>query len=278
MEVIKAIAKVKSDPEIADRVVKIGIIIARSDRVFGAEEKAVLQEVIAELGLNESDYDLSGAVGTLAGSAPAAPPVPSASARQTIPEAVLPPYIAGNSLKVVQKGERISLVKLAPALADSQVIGIAFDKAGQGQTYTVSARLFDKDKRLLGRVDLSNRTAASGAIVHRGNVRSKSQLGDDEEFLLSLSGLAAAAASVVLVLEAVNAPSITELRGVTTRLLEEGCGRQILSSVHVLSSKPNVLVLGRLYLHNGEWKFQANGEEFVGRNAEALAGLIAALA
>ncbi len=130
VEVIKAIRKVKDDPDQADMVIKIGLIIAKSKGDLAEVEKAVAREVIRELGLNESDYDLGSATSpphgrlafrlpseqsrtgrdTTPGSYPQtpAPTVAPAPAPTPTPAQARTPRVQGTSLKEAKAGERVS--------------------------------------------------------------------------------------------------------------------------------------------------------------------------
>lgn len=56
LDVLNIVAKVKSNAEQADTVVKIGLIIANADGDFSEDEQKVVQEICRKLGLKPADY------------------------------------------------------------------------------------------------------------------------------------------------------------------------------------------------------------------------------
>lgn len=266
VEVIKAIRKVKAEHDFADMVVKIGIIIAKSDKDFADVEKAVIKSIISELGLNESDYDLGATKQAATVNQPSPPP------------ASLKPWLAGNSLKALAKGERVSLKQIAGTAVNEITAGLSF--ADQGPNCTTAIHIYGPDKALIEVVDSQSRTALNGAVVHKGNTRAISALGDDEEVSVNLANLPSQAMSLLFVIKsATPGQAIKELKSTVLRLIEQTVNpRQLLHFAFDLQTKPQALVLARAYKHNNEWKFQATGEEIPSQSADSLQKVIASLA
>lgn len=266
VEVIKAIRKVKAEQDFADMVVKIGIIIAKSDKDFADVEKAVIKNIISELGLNENDYDLGVANSAAIISQPAPAP------------ANLVPWVLGSSLKTLAKGERVALKQVAGADVSELIAGLSF--ANQGSSCTAAVHVYGPDKTLIQVVDTQNRTAFNGAVVHVGNTRATSALGDDEEISFNLAAIANQAVSLLFVIKNSNqGQAIKELRTTVLRVVEQSASkRQLLHFAFDLQTKPQALVLTRAYKHNNEWKFQAIGEEIPSQSADSLQKVIASLA
>jgi tellurite resistance protein/stress response protein SCP2 len=278
VELFKAIRKVKKDVDLADMVVKIGIIIAKSDQNFAEDEKKVLREIISTLELNEDDYNLTGPTTSRPTPAPTPAPVTITPAPQPTPN--LPAKITGTSLKEVAKGERLTLSQIVGGPLNELLAGLSFEKTQPGIEFTTAVRFFNKDKQVLGEVNLQAKSAAGGGLTHKGNTRAVSALGDDEEVVINLANLAAQATSVLFVLtNAINGQIIKDLKSADIRLLElGGSNRQVLRFHLALSSKPLALVLARLYLHNGEWKFHAIGEEVQSQAADAASKVVTGFA
>lgn len=271
VEVIKAIRKVKAEHDFADMVVKIGIIIAKSDKDFADVEKAVIKNIISELGLNDSDYDLGVAsTASTSVSQPANVPQPAPTS--------MPPWVAGSSLKTLAKGERVALKQVAGADVSELIAGLSFAK--QGSSCTAAVHVYGPDKTLIQVVDTQNRTAFNGAVVHKGNTRATSALGDDEEISFNLANLASQAVSLLFVIKNTSqGQTIKELNTAVLRLLETNASkRQLLHFTCNLQTKPQALVLARAYRHNNEWKFQAVGEEIPSQSSDTLQKVIASLA
>lgn len=275
VEVIKAIRKVKAEHDFADMVVKIGIIIAKSDKDFADVEKAVIKNIISELALNESDYDLgvaNSAANTTATSVSQPAPV-----NQQAPTN-LAPWVLGSSLKTLAKGERVALKQVAGADVGEVQAGLSF--GNQGSSLTTAIHVYGPDKTLIEVVDIQNRNASNGAVVHKGNTRATSFLGDDEEISFTLAKLASQAVSLLFVIKNTSqGQTIKELNTAVLRLLETNASkRQLLHFTCNLQTKPQALVLARAYRHNNEWKFQAVGEEIPSQSSDTLQKVIASLA
>lgn len=274
VDVYKAVRKVAGNADQADMVVKIALIIAKSDGDFAAIEKDVICQIIGVLGLDESAYDLS-TVPTAAPSTPA-PQAPAAVTAPTQPQP-LPVVVVGNCLKQMSKGERLTLDQVAAAQLSRLRVGIGFAGNDSGRL-TVAVQLYNKDKQLLKTVDWQNQSALD-ALVHHGNTRATSALGDDQEVSVTLGALASHATSALFVVTSrsgtvINAPATTQIR-----LTEEAApDRQLVRFAYSLQGKPAALIVGRLYRHNEQWKFQAIGEEISTQPPEALQKLMAAFA
>jgi tellurite resistance protein TerB len=267
VEAIKAIRKVKAEHDFADMVVKIGIIIAKSDKEFADVEKAVIKTIISELGLNETDYDLGGARTT----------TPSVSQPTPVTQP-LTPWVLGSSLKTLAKGERVSLKQVAGTEVSELQAGLSF--ANRGSSCTAAIHVYGPDKTLIEVVDIQNRNGSNGAVVHQGNTRATSALGDDEEISFNLAKLANQAVSLLFVIKNTSqGQTIKELSTAVLRLLETSASkRQLLHFSCNLQTKPQAFVLARVYRHNNEWKVQAVGEEIPSQSSDTLQKVIASLA
>jgi tellurite resistance protein/stress response protein SCP2 len=286
VEVIKAIRKVRADRDQADMVVKIGLIIAKSKGGELAEcEKTVMREIIHELGLSESDYDLSSS-GRNAAPAPApAPNAPAVTPRPapTIqPPAPTPapatrqPRVQGTSLKEAKAGERVSFKQVAGAAPAKIVAGFGWE-APTSANLTAAALVFDKDKKLLQKVAVGNSSGTAGGVSHNGNTATTSKVGDDEEISLSLASLPAAAASILFVVASANGQSVQGAKSAYVRLTDPDKASQLIRFDFAAPADLTALVVGRVYLNNGDWKFAAVGDAVRG-GADAVQTQIATFA
>lgn len=282
VEVIKAIRKVRQDPDQADMVVKIGIIIAKSKGTALADcEKVVIREIIHELGLNEGDYDLGSAAAVAApvSAAPAAPastaPAPTITPRPApnpgaVPQpATLPPVAAqsaaqahqprvkGTSLKEAKAGERISFKQLAGAAPSAVSVGLGWDAAADAGL-TAVAVIFDKDKKVLQKVQLGAATASG--VAHNGNVGATSPVGDDEDFTVSLAALPSEAASILFFVRNTNGKPVSNVKNLYVRISDTVKKVQLIRFDYTPTGAPLAFLVGRIYLNNGEWKFAAIGD------------------
>jgi stress response protein SCP2/tellurite resistance protein len=293
IEVLKKIRKVRGIADQSDVVVKICIIVCKTKGGQLADcERASIREVIRELGLNEGDYDL-GTDATTGSAAPpvtAAPPPPAMTApAPPVAPAVAPsvaqapvagshrPRVAGDSLKVLKVGERASLKAVAGASVAKVLAGFGWQLAQPAQSpaqpLTVSAFLFDKDKKLVVKVACGG---TANGVIHSGNTGAISKVGDDEEVAVDFAALLTQTTSVVFVAASSNGQAVHGVQSLWVRLSDGD--RQLARFDYTAQGDVTSLVLGRLYLNNGDWKVGAVGEAIRSGTADAVLAQIASLA
>ncbi len=279
IDVIKAIGKVKSDADQADMVVKIGIIIAKANGEFEEVEKKVIREIIHTLGLNESDYDLDSAPVSATTSAPN-PPVTPAPAATPPPAATAPatrqPRVQGTSLKDVKPGERVSLKQITGSAPAKLVAGFGWEP--DSALLSASALIFDMDKKLLQTVALGSASATAGGVAHNGNTAGTSKVGDDEEISINLAAVPGAANSIVFVIAPSAGQVARAVKSAYVRLSDPDKNSQLIRFDFSVQGEAAALVVARVYLNNGEWKFAAVGDAVRNGTADTIQTQIAAFA
>ena len=147
----------------------------------------------------------------------------------------------------LSKGQKISLSKEAPGLKKIMV-GLGWDtnKYDGGQDFDLDASAFlagangkctsDQDFVFYGNLE-----HPSGSVKHMGDNRTGDGEGDDEQIFIDLSAIPANIAKVAF----------------TVTIYDADKRRQNFGQVCAL-------VIGELYRHGGEWKFNAIGSGFSG--------------
>ncbi|MEL0628244.1 TerD family protein [Psychromonas aquatilis] len=177
----------------------------------------------------------------------------------------------------LQKGQKISLEKSNGSSLTNLCVGVnwgAITKKGFFGTKTVavdldaSCAVFDANKKLLDVVYFGK--LQSTGIQHSGDDRTGDTDGDDgldnEVINVKLPQLPAAADQVVFVLNSFSGDDFKTIPFASIRLYE-GTPTQV-NSIHAVYDIANdekfagsvSMVLGKLYKHNGNWKFSAIGE------------------
>ena len=177
----------------------------------------------------------------------------------------------------LQKGQKISLEKLNGSSLTNLCVGVnwgAITKKGFFGTKTVavdldaSCAVFDANKTLLDVVYFGK--LKSTGIQHSGDDRTGDTDGDDgldnEVINVNLSQLPANADQVVFVLNSFSGDDFKTIPFASIRLYEGTPTR--VDSIHAVYDIANdakfagsvSMVLGKLYKHNGSWKFSALGE------------------
>ena len=177
----------------------------------------------------------------------------------------------------LQKGQKISLEKSNGSSLTNLCVGVnwgAITKKGFFGTKTVavdldaSCAVFDANKKLLDVVYFGQ--LKSTGIQHSGDDRTGDTDGDDgldnEVINVNLSQLPANADQVVFVLNSFSGDDFKTIPFASIRLYEGTPTR--VDSIHAVYDIANdakfagsvSMVLGKLYKHNGSWKFSALGE------------------
>jgi tellurium resistance protein TerZ len=177
----------------------------------------------------------------------------------------------------LQKGQKISLEKTNGSALTNICVGVnwgAITKKGFFGTKTVavdldaSCAIFDANKNLLDVVYFGN--LKSVGIQHSGDDLVGDTDGDDgldnEVINVNLSHLPPNAEQVVFVLNSFSGDDFKTIPFASIRLYEGTPGRvDSIHAVYDIANDPKFagsvsMILGKLYKHNGNWKFSAIGE------------------
>ena len=182
----------------------------------------------------------------------------------------------------LKKGQKVSLTKDAPGLT-RVVVGLGWDvnRFDTGGDFDLDAAAF-----LLGD---SGKTAGSGDFVFYGNLEHSSESvkhmgdnltgegeGDDEQIFVDLtkipSNVEKVAFTVTIYDSDVRRQNFGQVSNSYIRIVDESTGRELIHyDLGEDFSIETAIVVGELYRHNGEWKFNAIGSGFQGGLA-ALCG------
>ncbi|MGR5422418.1 TerD family protein [Vibrio sp. PNB22_4_1] len=192
----------------------------------------------------------------------------------------------------LQKGQKISLEKNNGTTLKNLCVGVnwgAIEKKGFFGTkktavdLDASCAVFDSNKQLLDVVYFGQLTAAG--IRHSGDDLTGDMDGDDgldnEVINVSLDQVAYNADQIVFVLNSFRGQDFKTIPFASIRLYEGTESR--VDSVHAtydIANDPKFagsvsMVLGKLYKHNGNWKFAAVGETTPDRELKGTIGTVA---
>ena len=184
----------------------------------------------------------------------------------------------------LQKGQKISLSKESQGLKDI-MIGLGWDKAKQtklGGLFSrrkptnsidcdASAILLDNDGKCISNKDViyfGNLKHSSGAVIHMGDNLTGEGVGDDEQILIHLQELNPIYDEIVFVVNIYKATEKCQNFGMIDnafiRIVDISNGNKEICKFNI-SSEPTYgnktsMIFGKVYRHNGEWKFNAIGE------------------
>lgn len=171
------------------------------------------------------------------------------------------------------KGDRIDLTKTNPGLSIIG-IGLGWDVASSGQAFDLDSFIIplkegSKLHSLSGVVFFGNLTGFSGGIKHSGDNLTGAGDGDDEVIIVDLTKIPEDVTELMVGINIYSAESRNQNFGKVNnafcRLFDKNTNVEL--SKYDLTedfSSATGMILGRLYRHSGEWKFQAMGEPKTG--------------
>ena len=194
----------------------------------------------------------------------------------------------------LKKGQKISLVKPGSAGLKRIMVGLGWDEVEQKRRmfFAPKPQDIDCDASVIlcgangkvispdpkqGCVYFGNLRHSSGAIVHQGDNLTGAGEGDDEQIMVDLPGVPAEIEKLVFVVNIYDAnvrgQHFGMIRNAFIRLVDlsnntEICRFNLSENYEGMTG----MVVGELYRHEGEWKFNAIGQAV--REASRLASLI----
>ena len=181
----------------------------------------------------------------------------------------------------LSKGQKVDLTKGNPSLKKI-LVGLGWDvNAFEGADFDLDAAAF-----MLGAdgkcptekefVFYGNLKHASESVIHMGDNLTGAGDGDDEEITVDLSKVPENVEKIAFTVTIYEADSrkqnFGQLSNAYIRLVDETTGTELIRyDLGEDFSIETAVVVGELYRHNGEWKFNAIGSGFQGGLA-ALCG------
>lgn len=174
----------------------------------------------------------------------------------------------------LQKGGNVNLSKEAPTLK-KLVIGLGWDpRATDGASFDLdgSAFMLKADGKVRSDSDFifyNNLKSIDGSVVHMGDNLSGTGEGDDEKLTLDLAMVPAEIEKITFGVTIHEADSRRQNFGMVSkayiRCLDANGDKEIARyDLSEDSSTETAMIFGEIYRHNGEWKFKAIGQGFVG--------------
>ena len=182
----------------------------------------------------------------------------------------------------LSKGQKVDLTKGNPGLK-KVMIGLgwdvnAFDSGADFDLDAAAFMLGDSGKCPTEKefIFYGNLEHASGSVKHMGDNLTGEGEGDDEQILVDLqtvpSNVSKVAFTVTIYESDVRRQNFGQVSNAYIRSVDESSGQELIRyDLGEDFSIETAVVVGELYRHNGEWKFNAIGSGFQGGLA-ALCG------
>lgn len=170
----------------------------------------------------------------------------------------------------LQKGQKVDLTKTNPGVSKYKVgLGWNPNTAASGKPFDVdvSAFILGENKKLLSEkhfIFYNNLKSPTEAVVHTGDNRTGQGEGDDESLLVDFSKIDATAREIIFVTTiheaAANNQNFGQVSGAYIRILNGDTNNELMKyDLNEDYSVETAMTFGRLYLKDGEWKFEAVG-------------------
>lgn len=175
----------------------------------------------------------------------------------------------------LSKGQKVSLTKDNPGLKKI-IVGLGWDVNAfdSGADFDLDASAFlaaangkcPTEKEFIFYGNLEHE---SGSVKHMGDNRTGEGEGDDEQIAVDLSLVPANVEKIAVTVTIYDAESRRQNFGQVSnaycRIIDESTGAELIHyDLGEDFSIETAVVVGELYKHNGEWKFNAIGSGFQG--------------
>ncbi len=172
------------------------------------------------------------------------------------------------------KGQKVDLTKGNAGL-DKVIVGLGWDTNkydGDNFDLDASAFLLGADGKVGTTNDFvyfNNKKDGSGAVVHTGDNLTGEGSGDDEQIIVELSKIPADVEKVAFAITIYDAENRLQNFGMVSnsfiRMVDAVTNEEMIRyDLGEDYSTETAMVLGELYRHNGEWKFNAIGSGYAG--------------
>ena len=175
----------------------------------------------------------------------------------------------------LSKGQKVDLTKSNPGLS-KVIVGLGWDtnKYDGGQDFDLDSSVFllDTSGKVASEADFvfyNNTIGAGGAVEHTGDNKTGEGEGDDESVNIDLSAIPASIEKVSFAITIHDAEARGQNFGQVSnsyvRIMNAGSSEELIRyDLGEDFSIETAIVVGELYRHNTEWKFNAIGSGYQG--------------
>lgn len=180
----------------------------------------------------------------------------------------------------LSKGQKIDLTKTNPGLTKI-LVGLGWDtnKYDGGKDFDLDASVFllngaGKAATEKDFIFYNNKQSENGSVVHTGDNLTGEGDGDDEQVKVDLAAVPAGVEKIAFAITIHEAAernqNFGQVQNAFVRIVNEASGAELIRyDLGEDFSVETAVVVGELYRHSGEWKFNAIGSGF----RDGLAGL-----
>lgn len=183
----------------------------------------------------------------------------------------------GNRMTVLVKGQKVDLTKTNPALTKVK-IGLGWDVAGKNESYDLDAiaLLLDANGNLVNPQNIvfyNHLSGGQSSVQLTKDNRTGAGSGDDEQLLIDLKSIPPQTNKIVIAINIYDGlakkQGFNQVSNAYARIDNEQTGQEIYRyDLGREFSNETTVIVGEVYLHNGNWKFSAIGQGITGGLSE----------
>lgn len=170
----------------------------------------------------------------------------------------------------LDKGHKVNLAKPDGGQLSTITLGLGWDVASGGSIdLDASCVLLDGSKNKVDVVYFGHLKSNDGSVRHTGDNLTGAGDGDDEQIIVDLTRVPASVQYLVFTVNSYRGQQFDQVKNAFVRVLDD---KGVELCKYDLSAKGShtALVMGKVYRHNGGWKFHAFGEPATGRTVDAI--------
>ncbi len=182
----------------------------------------------------------------------------------------------------LQKGQKISLSKEAGGATLTKIVmGLGWDAKKTKGFFGMGAKdqeidldascvLFNEAKQPLDSIYFGQLVSKDGSIKHTGDNRTGAGDGDDEQIMVDLSRVPAEVKSIVFLVNSFTGQNFGQIENAFCRVVNGSNNQEIAKYDLSCTGSHTAMIMAKVYLHNGEWKMHAIGENTSGKTFQDM--------
>jgi tellurium resistance protein TerZ len=182
----------------------------------------------------------------------------------------------------LQKGQKISLTKEAGGSTLTKItMGLGWDAKKTKGFFGMGAKdqeidldascvLFDEAKNPLDAIYFGQLISKDGSIKHSGDNRTGAGDGDDEQIVVDLSRVPATVKSILFVVNSFTGQNFSQIENAYCRVVDAASGKELARYDLSCTGEHTAMLMAKVYLHSGEWKMHAIGDNTSGKTFEHM--------
>lgn len=182
----------------------------------------------------------------------------------------------------LQKGQKISLSKEAGGGSLTKIVmGLGWDakktkgffgfgSSDQEIDLDASCVLFDEAKQPLDAVWFRQLRSNDGSILHTGDNRTGAGDGDDEQIIVDLSRVPSNVKTIMFLVNSFTGQNFSQIENAFCRVVNGSNNQELAKYDLSCTGSHTAMIMAKVYLHNGEWKMHAIGENTSGRTFQDM--------